>query len=119
MARSLVSYGKKHPELKMTAFVIPQVPGNMSRSHGVDGVAESLVKSKKYIIPLVALNPEVSGAIVVAYLVDGRLKMPKDATVFQINDAEVTDSAVDRAATPAGTRTALRLPTAGTGTQNH
>ncbi|RZU43168.1 hypothetical protein [Edaphobacter modestus] len=119
VARSLVSYGKKHPELKMTAFVIPQVPGNMRRSHSVDGVAESLVKSKKYIIPLVALNPEVSGAIVVAYLVDGRLKMPKDAMVFQIDDVEVTDSAVDRAATPAGTRTALRLPTAGTGAQNH
>jgi hypothetical protein len=90
VARSLVKYGRKHPELKITAFVIPQVRGGMPRSHGVDGVAESLAKSKKYIIPLIALNPEVSGAIVAAYLADGRLKMPKDAKVFEISDAEVT-----------------------------
>jgi hypothetical protein len=92
VARSLVKYGKDHPEVKMSAFVIPQVPGSVSRSHGVDGVAESLVKSKKYIIPLVVLNPEVTGGIVVAYLMDGRLKMPKDARVFAVNDAEVTDA---------------------------
>jgi hypothetical protein len=48
-ARSLVRYGKKHPELQMTAFTIPQVPGSIPRSHSVDGVAESLFKSKKYI----------------------------------------------------------------------
>ena len=82
-ARSLVKYGKKHPEVEMSAFVIPQVAGSVPRSHGVDGVAESLVKSKKYLLPLVVLNPEVTGGIVVAYLVDGRLKLPKDATVFR------------------------------------
>ena len=57
VARSLVGYGKKNPELNMTAFVIPQVPGSIPRSHPVDGVAESLVKSKKYLLPMV-----VSGA---------------------------------------------------------
>lgn len=92
VARSLVKYGNEHPEMKMTAFVIPQVQGSVSRSHNVDGVAESLVKSKKYVIPLVVLNPEVTGGIVVAYLVDGRLKMPKDARVFDVGDAEVTDA---------------------------
>jgi hypothetical protein len=91
VARSMVKYGKEHREVKMSAFVIPQVPGTVARSHGVDGVAESLVKSKKYLIPLVVLNPEVTGGIVVAYLADGRLKMPKDAKVFEVNDAEVTD----------------------------
>lgn len=111
VARSLVKYGRKHPELKMTAFVIPQIPGDMPRSHRVDGVAESLAKSKKYILPLVALNPEVSGAIVIAYLTNGRLKMPKDARVFQIDEAEVTD-APERA--PDGTR--KPLPSEGTGT---
>ena len=50
-ARSLVRYGKKHPELQMTAFTIPQVPGSIARSHSVDGVAESLLKSKKYPSP--------------------------------------------------------------------
>ncbi|HEY6412142.1 MAG TPA: hypothetical protein VIX42_00550 [Edaphobacter sp.] len=110
VARSLVKYGRKHPEVKMSAFVIPQVPGNMSRSHRVDGVAESLVKSKKYLIPLVVLNPEVTGGIVVAYLTEGRLKMPKDARVFAVNDAEVTDVP---AAMSDGGRTVLRPQASG------
>lgn len=92
VARSLVKYGRKHPELRPSAFVIPQVQGDMPRSHGVDGVAESLAKSKKYILPLVVLNPEVSGAILVAYLMEGRLKMPQDARVFQISEAEVANA---------------------------
>ena len=60
-ARSLVTYGKTHPEVEMSAFVIDQVPGSVPRSHGVDGVAESLVKSKKYLIPLAVLSSGVYG----------------------------------------------------------
>jgi hypothetical protein len=90
VARSLVKYGKKHPERQMSAFVIPQVPGSVARSHGVDGVAESLVKSKKYLLPLVVLNPELTGAVVVAYLSEGRMKLPKNATMFEIDDAEMS-----------------------------
>jgi hypothetical protein len=92
VARSLVKYGKKHPEVNMTAFVIPQVPGSVKRSHGVDGVTESLVKSKKYLLPLVVLSPEFTGGVVVAYLADGRMKLPKNATVFNAGDEEVTDA---------------------------
>ena len=74
----------------MSAFVIPQVPGALPRSHPVDGVAESLLKSKKYLLPLTAFAPEVTGGVVVAYLVDGRLKLPKDTPVFNIGDEETT-----------------------------
>ncbi len=88
VARSLVKFAKKHPEVDMTAFVIPQVPGTIHRSHPVDGVAESLVKSKRYVIPLAILAPEVTGGVVAAYLVDGRLKLPKDTKVFQVGDPE-------------------------------
>ena len=92
VARSLVSYGKKHPELDMAAFVIPEVPGSIRRSHPVDGVAESLVKSKKYLLPLVVLAPEVTGGVAVAYLVDGRMKLPKETPVFEIGDEETTSA---------------------------
>jgi hypothetical protein len=93
VARALVKYGKKHPELHMTAFVIPQVPGSVKRSHGVDGVAESLVKSKRYLIPLAVLAPEFTGGVVVAYLVDGRMKLPKNATVFNVGDLQTITGA--------------------------
>ena len=86
VAKSLVHYGREHPQIHLTAFTILQVPGTLPRSHPVDGVAESLVRSKKYIIPLVVLAPEFAGGVAVGYLAEGRLKLPKDAPVFQIGD---------------------------------
>jgi hypothetical protein len=89
VARSLVKYGKNHPEVEMSAFVIPQVSGSMPRSHAVDGVAESLVKSKKYILPIAILSPAVAGGAVVAYLARGRMALPNDAVIFNIDDQEL------------------------------
>lgn len=86
VAKSLVKYGREHPELHMTAFVIPQVPGTIPRSRPVDGVAESLVKSKRYIFPLVVLQPEFAGALAVGYLAKGRMTLPKDVAIFQVGD---------------------------------
>jgi hypothetical protein len=100
VARSLVSYGKKHPEIDMTAFVIPQVPGSLPRSHAVDGVAQSLIESKKYLLPMVILAPEVTGGVVVAYMVDGRLKLPKGTPVFDIGDEETKPSQSSRPVLP-------------------
>jgi hypothetical protein len=103
VARSLVKYGKKHPELKMSAFVIPQVPGSVARSHGVDGVAESLVKSKKYLLPLAVLSPEFTGGVVAAYLAEGRMRLPKDAKVFEVDEAEYTGGPLAPVALPGET----------------
>jgi hypothetical protein len=93
VARSLVRFGNKHPELEMSAFVIPQVPGSIPRSHSVDGIAESLVKSKKYLIPMTILTPELTGGLVVAYMTEGRMKLPKNAMVFNVNDNEMEPGA--------------------------
>jgi hypothetical protein len=89
-ARSLVKYGGKHPDVHLTAFVIHQVLGAVPRSHPVDGIAESLVKKKRYLLPLTVLAPEVTGGVVIAYLVDGRLKLPKGTPAFEIGDEETT-----------------------------
>ena len=89
VARSLVRYGKDHPEFEMSAFVIPQVAGTVKRSHAVRGIAESLVKSKKYLLPMVILGPALTGGVVIAYLSDGRMTLPKDAAVFDIDDAVI------------------------------
>jgi len=93
VARSLVQYGRKHPEVEMSAFVIPQVPGTIKRSHPVDGVAQSLVKSKKYLIPMTILTPELTGGLVVAYMAEGRMKLPQNAMVFNVDDNEMEPGA--------------------------
>jgi hypothetical protein len=100
VARSLVSYARKHPEIEMSAFIIPQVPGSMPRSHAVDGVAQSLIESKKYLLPMTFLAPEVTGGVVVAYLVDGRMKLPKGTPTFEIGDEEMTSPQTSRPVLP-------------------
>jgi hypothetical protein len=115
VARSLVKYGEKHPEVEMSAFVIPQVPGSIGRSHPVHGLAESLVKSKKYLLPMAVLSPELTGGVVVAYLAEGRMKLPKNAAVFNVDEqvtgpggaapAGAANSGDGAAAAPAGSHT--------------
>jgi len=85
-AKSLVKFSRKHPEAEMRTFVIPQVPGTIERSTPVDGVVESLVKSKKYVLPLAALHPIVAGTLAVVYLGDGRFHPDKHAAVFNPED---------------------------------
>jgi len=81
-ARSLVRYSKHHRDLKFTTFVIPQVEGPIHRSEAIDGVIESLIKSKKYVLPLVALHPFITGGLAVVYLGDGRFHPDPHAEVF-------------------------------------
>jgi hypothetical protein len=99
VARSLTKYADHHPDLTFATFMIPQVPGSIKRSHPIDGVLESVVKSKKYVLPLAVLTPEVTAGLVVAYLTDGRFKAPKDATVEIVPGADATKTA-DTATTP-------------------
>jgi hypothetical protein len=81
-AKSLVKYSRRHPDMEMRTFVIPQVPGTIRRSTPVDGVVESLVKSKKYVLPLAALHPIVAGTLAVVYLGDGRFHPDPHAVVY-------------------------------------
>lgn len=73
-AKSLLRYAKRHPALQLSSFEIPQVPGTVERSRPVRGVLEALVKSKKYILPLVPLvfmHPYFGGTLVVAWIQGG------------------------------------------------
>jgi hypothetical protein len=81
-ARSLVKYSREHPAIGMRPFVIEQVPGSIKHSTPVDGVTESLIKSKKYVVPLAFFSPEVTGGILLAYLSDGRFHPNHDAPIF-------------------------------------
>jgi hypothetical protein len=81
-AKSLVQFGKRHPELQFTTFVIPQVPGTIRRSRPVRGLVESVFKAKKYELPLLALHPVVGGTFAAAYLAGGRFNPGQSALMF-------------------------------------
>lgn len=82
IAKSLVKFNARHPELESSAFVIPQVPGSIPRSTPVRGVAESLLKTKKYVIPLAILQPYVAGGIALAYVSNGRFDPAHNAMIM-------------------------------------
>ncbi|MGA2737364.1 MAG: hypothetical protein ABSG65_07915 [Bryobacteraceae bacterium] len=67
IAKSLVSYSKRHSDLQFSCFVIAQVPGTLPRSGAVRGVFEAFLK-KKYVLPVVVLHPLVAGGMAVAYV---------------------------------------------------
>lgn len=67
----LVRYAKKHPELELSVFEIPQVPGYRRMSHANKSISASLVTTG-YAVPLTILNPYVAGAVFMDYLVRGR-----------------------------------------------
>lgn len=71
VARSLVKYSQKQPQLRLTHFVVPQVPGGRASTR-IRGVSESLLQSKKYVIPLIIVQPWVAASAAVAYLTSGR-----------------------------------------------
>jgi hypothetical protein len=68
IAKSLVSYSKRHSDLQFSCFVIAQAPGTLPRSGAVRGVFEAFLKSKKYMLPVAALHPLVAGGMAVAYV---------------------------------------------------
>ncbi|HUO27827.1 MAG TPA: hypothetical protein VMU80_01325 [Bryobacteraceae bacterium] len=73
VAKSLVSYSKHHADLQFSCFVIDQVPGTLPRSGPVRGVFEAFLKSKKYLLPVVALHPLIAGGMLVTYVAMARL----------------------------------------------
>ena len=77
VARAITRYAHKHPETGLGIFRIAQVPGDLPRSVGVQGVTESLLR--RYGLPLAILSPELTAAVFVAYVGDGRFAEPKGA----------------------------------------
>jgi len=107
VARGLTHYASKHPDVDFKVFMVPQVPGSIPRSYGVQDVAESLLK--RYGIPLIVLSPIATGVVFVAYMGHGRFDMPQDAPVLDLRQsaAEVDETAtIERSAPPS-----LPLPT--------
>jgi hypothetical protein len=82
VAKSLVKYQHRHTDLQLSSFVIPQIPGSRHRSQPVDGVAEALVRSKKYVVPLALLHPFITGSIAFVYIGEGRFSPSRQVKRF-------------------------------------
>jgi hypothetical protein len=86
LAKRLVKFGERHPEVQLSRIVIPQIPGSMPRSTVVHGVVESFFKSKKYIVPSAVVSPIFAGCVAAVYVGSGsgRFDPARDALVFNV-----------------------------------
>jgi hypothetical protein len=80
-AKSLAHSAKKHPQMRLTTFIIPQVPG-LKRSKPVHGVLESLVLAKKYVTPVLLFHPVLVAGVEAAYWTGWRFDPSKGALIF-------------------------------------
>jgi hypothetical protein len=94
VAKSLLHTAKHHPEMQMTVFVIPQVPG-LKRSKPVHGVVESVVLAKKYVTPVLLFHPLLVGGVEAAYWAGWRFDPTKNAMVF---DSTISESTISNSA---------------------
>ena len=85
IARLFVHFGERHTELHLSSFVIPQIPGSIGRSSPVHGVAESILRKKKYTLPLLLVHPILTSCLVVAAVGPGRFNPAHNAMVFDPN----------------------------------
>ncbi len=81
VAKSLVRSSKRRDEMRLSSFIIPQVPG-MKRSRPIHGVVDSVLLAKKYMMPLMLLHPVMAGSVGLGYWAGWRFRPEKDAMVF-------------------------------------
>ena len=82
VARGLAHYARKHPEAGLEEFRIPQVPGDLPRSGGVEGVSEAFLKH--YGVPMTLISPYITAAVLAAYVGQGRFAVPKSAPALDV-----------------------------------
>jgi len=72
VAKTLTKYAERQPEIELSVFEIPQIPGSQGPSRPNRGVMEGLVKKVMYVVPLAFVQPWIPPAFVAGYVVTGR-----------------------------------------------
>ena len=88
----LERYAKKHPEIHLEIFEIPQVPGYRHKSRSNKSISESLITTA-YAVPIAIVNPYLAGGLFVDYVVHGRHRLiPSELKKLGRDDLEALTS---------------------------
>jgi hypothetical protein len=74
LTHRLLRYERKHPEIQLTTFEIPQIPGYRRPSQPNKGIAEALVTTP-FAIPIALANPYLAGGLLLDYVMSGRFRL--------------------------------------------
>ncbi len=88
MAKMLIKFSDRHPEIQFSRLIIAQIPGSMPRSSTVHGVVESFFTSTKYIVPSAVVSPIFAGCVAGVYVGTGagHFQPARNAMVFVVGD---------------------------------
>jgi hypothetical protein len=126
LAQKLARCARRHPEMNLTVFEIPQIPGNRRRSRTNKDVDESLATTL-YAIPIALVNPYLAGGLFVDYLVRGRYRIvpkhpmvltPDELTAWARPTTEIRSSIAEVPSAIALDDTGLMFPTAASPTSS-
>ena len=81
-AKSFTQFSKRNPQLQLTRFFVPQVPGTVKRSKPVHGLVDGVFHAKKYFVPLAVFTPFVAGGVATVYYFGGRFDPAKDVAMW-------------------------------------
>ena len=110
LAREVDRYGRRHPELHLAVFTIPQLPGSLRRSRPIRGAAESLLTNRYYLTTLLIIQPEIILADSVIYEKRGKFRIGDDARTIAPSEWQPSFSAPVASHPSAGE---ITLPTPG------
>jgi hypothetical protein len=85
IAKMLVKYSHRHPGLRTSDFLIPQVPGAIRRSKPIHGVLESVMAAKKYMVPVVILHPYIGGGLLAEHFFHKGFDPARNALILDSN----------------------------------
>jgi hypothetical protein len=80
VARSLEAFGRRHPEVHLRVYEIPQLPGTLRRSRPLRGAAEIFLKTKRYLAFILVTQPELALADWIIYDTKGKWTPGRNAT---------------------------------------
>lgn len=83
IAGRLVRYSQKRPQMRLTVFEIPQIPGLRRHSRANKNIAESLTTTG-YALPIAMANPYLAGGLFVDFMVHSRFHpIPRHPIILQ------------------------------------
>ena len=95
-AKMMARYSHHHPDLQSSNYLIPQVPGTIRRSKPIHGVLESVMAAKKYMVPLVVLNPYLGGGLLIEYFGHRRFDPARNALISNLDSGHELDAPMTR-----------------------
>jgi hypothetical protein len=88
----LTRYSRKHPDIELKVFEIPQVPGYRRMSRSNKSVSASLMTTG-YAVPIFLMNPYLAGGLFLDYVTRGRFpSVPENPPVLTPDHLSVLTS---------------------------